>query len=418
MLYDVCSRSTLLITYCSNIFREVKGVAGKMQYDVEGVGEKVQHNISRTCSLCWFDGILIDNPEIIQDMNTTAAAQQFWERALALGPRYHDYTIAKLVEGAAKTTEPVVTGIINHAVSTMQVIVAATENHQNTIAQEHGASLDDINNRVEKVLDDRLGELKDQFPPPDEAPSRAERRDDVSAMPHEVKDAFVKPSIQHDMAVEKPRVHCDPNMKHVKTVVVTLGTTTFCASSCAQANVLLGDLAVLFVILIIFGIILIVPESWLLRPLLRMFGMAAEGPVAGAWTFLPTRIHLCACSLLALVYACVHCLCSCVHVVEFGSSCVSFSFAPHSCHVSVYVHTHYLLIGSPVAWAQRRFYGAYIPKDSWFSYLQRPGMTHWANPIRNTIGGSILVGIGIAGSLFYGPGQVEVRVGSYEVCHH
>ncbi|KAI0733288.1 hypothetical protein C8Q72DRAFT_632145 [Fomitopsis betulina] len=280
---------------------------------------------------------------IIQDMNTTAAAQQFWERALALGPRYHDYTIAKLVEGAAKTTEPVVTGIINHAVSTMQVIVAATENHQNTIAQEHGASLDDINNRVEKVLDDRLGELKDQFPPPDEAPSRAERRDDVSAMPHEVKDAFVKPSIQHDMAVEKPRVHCDPNMKHVKTVVVTLGTTTFCASSCAQANVLLGDLAVLFVILIIFGIILIVPESWLLRPLLRMFGMAAEGPVAG----------------------------------------------------------------SPVAWAQRRFYGAYIPKDSWFSYLQRPGMTHWANPIRNTIGGSILVGIGIAGSLFYGPGQVE-----------
>lgn len=180
----------------------------------------------------------------------------------------------------------------------------------------------------------------------------------------------------------------------------------------------------------ISGIMLVVPESWFLRPLFRMFGMAPEGPVAGTWASQWTsRIHICARSLLALVYARVHCLCSYMHMVKFCSECISVfliiirvSVFASECSPCVFVVCsricaptrvtfmcmHVLIIsltGSAVAWAQRRFYGAYIPKGSWFSHLQRAGMTRWANPIWKAIGGSVLAGIGLAGSLFSGCGR-------------
>lgn len=105
---------------------------------------------------------------------------------------------------------------------------------------------------------------------------------------------------------------------------------------------LLGDLAeqhpVLFETLVIPGIMLVIPESWLLRPSFRMFGMAAEGPVAGVWASLAS-IHICACTLLAVTFARIHCLCSYMHMVEFSSECVS---APHR-HVFVYSSSVYRL---------------------------------------------------------------------------
>lgn len=156
----------------------------------------------------------------------------------------------------------------------------------------------------------------------------------------------------------------------------------------------------LFETLVITGVMLVVPESWLLRPLLRMFGMAAEGPVAGVWASLAS-IHICACTLLALTFARIHCLCSYMHMVEFCIECVSV----RSRHVSVSAHTHFPLMGTPVACAQRRFYGAYIPKGSWFSHLQSAGMTRWASSIWKTVSGAIAAGVGLVGSLFSGVGS-------------
>lgn len=114
---------------------------------------------------------------------------------------------------------------INHVVSNMQVILADTQNLKNTIAQTHGASHDDIKNGVETIFDDLLEELKNQFPPPDEAPNHAERRGNVSLVIHKVEDAFVKLCVQHGMAEDELRVHLDPIMSGIETVVVTLGTT-------------------------------------------------------------------------------------------------------------------------------------------------------------------------------------------------
>ncbi|EPT02006.1 hypothetical protein FOMPIDRAFT_1144306 [Fomitopsis schrenkii] len=296
--------------FAGNIFREVKGIAGKAGHGAKEIAGKVEHEVGQA----------------IHDI-TTETPQDFWGRAISLGQKLSDYA-TKLVEDTAKDVEPTIRVKMNHVVTTMHVIVSDTEDLKNSIAQAHGASLDDIKNGIEKIFDDLMEELKKQFPPTDQAPNHAQRRGNVSLVLHRVEDAFVKLCVQHGMSEDQLRVHLDPIMRHVETIVVTL-----------------GDLAeqhpVLFEVLVISGIMLVVPESWFLRPLFRMFGMAPEGPVAG----------------------------------------------------------------SAVAWAQRRFYGAYIPKGSWFSHLQRAGMTRWANPIWKAIGGSVLAGIGLAGSLFSGCGR-------------
>ena len=269
------------------------------------------------------DYILTNASEAMRDVQARTCTspntpQEFWECALALGQKTHDYA-THLVEDAVKNAEPTIAVKMNHAVGTIHAIVSDVEELKNTIAQAHGASLDDIKNGIEKVFADLLEELREQFPPPDQAPNHAERKRIVSLVLNKVEDAFVKLCVQHGMSEEQLRIRLDPIMKKIETVVVTL---------CDLAE----QHPVLFVTLMVAGVMLIIPESWFLRPLFRIFGMAPEGPVKGAWAFprQATGTHICARSLLALVYACVHCLCSYIHMAKL---CSVYAFSP-------YVHTH------------------------------------------------------------------------------
>jgi len=253
--------------------------------------------------------------------------QQFWERAQSLGHRSQDYA-ASLIHEAAQKADATTVAQLRHFQYAIQVVVADTEDMKEAIAQTADKSFDEIQHDIEKVFADLLEQLKEQFPPPDQAPNHAERRGNVSLVIRKTEEVFIKLGVQHGMSEKQLRMHLDPIMKHVEDIIVTI-----------------GDLAeqhpVLFETLIVSGVMLIIPESWFLRPLFRLFGMSPEGPVAG----------------------------------------------------------------SAAAWAQRRFYGAYIPKGSWFSHLQRAGMKGArVDPVK-TVGGSILAGVGIAGGLFAGCGR-------------
>jgi hypothetical protein len=94
--------------------------------------------------------------------------------------------------------------------------------------------------------------------------------------------------------------------------------------------VITGDLIeqhpVLFSTLVFSATAMLIPESWILRPLLSMIGYGPYGPIKG----------------------------------------------------------------SPAAWAQRRFWGAAVSKGSWFAFLQRAGMKGISvRPIMGAIGGAI-----------------------------
>jgi len=94
--------------------------------------------------------------------------------------------------------------------------------------------------------------------------------------------------------------------------------------------VITGDLVeqhpVIFSALISSAVAMLIPESWILRPLLSVMGYGPYGPIKG----------------------------------------------------------------SPAAWAQRRFWGATVKKGSWFAILQKAGMKGTSiRSIIGAIGGAI-----------------------------
>lgn len=164
----------------------------------------------------------------------------------------------------------------------------------------------------------------------------------------------------------------------------------------------LGDIAEqhpeLFETLAIAGVMLIIPESWFLRPLFMVFGMSPEGPVEGAFFLGRLFVHV----------SYIHTSVSCMRPLPATYFWCRHSFASAFSLLVVYaaifllcIHTRATNIyfpGSFVAWAQGRFYGAYIPEGSWFSQLQRAGMTvgRRAHLVKRVITGVVIAVIAVA----------------------
>ncbi|KAH9921756.1 uncharacterized protein B0H18DRAFT_1019927 [Fomitopsis serialis] len=199
-----------------------------------------------------------------------------------LGHHAQDYA-ASLIHEAVQEVDATVVAQLRHFQYVIQVVVSDTEHLKEVIAQAGDKPFDEIQHGIEKVFADLLEELKEQG--------------NVSLVIRKAEEAFIRLGVQHGVPENQLRTHLDLIVKHVEDIVVTVGDLA------EQHPILLETL-------IVSGIMLIIPESWFLRPLFGLFGMSTEGPVAG----------------------------------------------------------------SAAAWAQGRFYGAYIPKGSWFSHLQRAGM--------------------------------------------
>ena len=105
--------------------------------------------------------------------------------------------------------------------------------------------------------------------------------------------------------------------------------------------------------------IMLIPEAWLLRPLLSLFGFGPYGPVKG-------------------------------ENVPVSPGCAN-SISDHCC-----------LTGSLASWSQRRFWGAAVAKGSWFAHLQSAGMKLGSPWKKIAIG--IGAGLGMIGS-FSGCGR-------------
>jgi hypothetical protein len=92
---------------------------------------------------------------------------------------------------------------------------------------------------------------------------------------------------------------------------------------------------------------ILVPEAWILRPLLSVMGYGLYGPVKGTQAIDDYRWA--------------------------GLTCDGFP-------------------GTPAAWAQFQFWGAAVKKGSWFAILQKAGMKGVSSsirPVMGAIGGTI-----------------------------
>lgn len=212
-----------------------------------------------------------------------------------------------------------VTGQIDDLRTTFNDILTISGEIREHITEvtQQGLTLDQISDELGLVLDGVLSYLQKAFPPPDQAPSHEERQKLVTTVLDMTEQGFLDLLRKYGMSedgLELIRESFDRLKPHIEKLVVITGD-------------LIEQHPDLFAALMFAGAVMLIPESWILRPFLFVMGFGPDGPIKG----------------------------------------------------------------SPAAWAQRQFWGAAVRRGSWFAILQRLGMkgASGIRPILGAIGGGL-----------------------------
>ncbi|GLB37527.1 putative interferon-induced 6-16 family protein [Lyophyllum shimeji] len=246
----------------------------------------------------------------------------FWASAKALGHNITMYAEKKLHDLALEI--PAASTQLDNFKETMSSVITTSQNLRGDIERhcEDGITLDDISRKLSSELAIVFENLKAEFslPLPEDHNVRYEEREKmIDWLLDEVEHALVSVLPIPEADTRRSFQEVRPHIKHV--ILIT--------------GQLVDNHPGMFEMILFSGAALLIPESWLLRPVLSLFGFGPYGPVK----------H------------------------------------------------------SPAAWAQRRFFGGAVTKDSWFSMLQSAGAKVISPGIGKKILGSIGLGAGIVATL-------------------
>ncbi|KAI0070027.1 hypothetical protein K474DRAFT_1609441 [Panus rudis PR-1116 ss-1] len=214
---------------------------------------------------------------------------------------------------------------IDEAKKTLNAIAQSSKKiEQLILTHARDRNADHLYSELSEALEPVQAELRRLFPSPDVAPNHEERKRAVHHTLLSVEDTLVKIGVKYNVPENQIRPLIDEFVPRLEMLVVLIGDLS-------EQHPVLRDALIVSVVAIL------APEAatWILRPILRLFGFGPEGPVKG-------------------------------------------SFA---------------------AWVQRVFYGATVPKRSWFSLLQSMGMKLPQDFGKKIIGG-IGAGVGVGLSIF------------------
>ncbi|KAF8213962.1 hypothetical protein K438DRAFT_1956064 [Mycena galopus ATCC 62051] len=256
--------------------------------------------------------------------------EHFWQRARELGDAARWYGGKLMDDAAARSQE--VRDKIGELKDLMDAIVhGATGLHDLRTSTINKRSSDSIKGLVaeglagdlERALENVLEQLQIAFPAPEEALGHEKRREMVAKALDKAGAELKAVCAKHGMDEEVVAVHWETIRGAIEKLVVMLGDLV------EQHPDLLS--AVLFT-----GAVMLIPEYWVLRPVLSLFGFGPMGPGKG----------------------------------------------------------------TAASWAQRVFYGAAVPKGSWFAFLQEAAMAEKARGWWGWLGGAIGIGLGGLGGFF------------------
>ncbi|KAN0100111.1 hypothetical protein V8E55_000095 [Tylopilus felleus] len=183
--------------------------------------------------------------------------------------------------------------------STMNHIVSATATFRddiNGVLDAHNITFDILCQGLEDAFMVIIDGLE-KIPPPDKAPGHAERLEMFDKIMNDTTKGITNFATPYGLEDEFSPFFSGLK-PHVQSLIVTIGDIN--EQHPALLPVLLPIVATL-----------LIPESWILRPFLKLFGFGPKGPVKG----------------------------------------------------------------SPAAWLQSNFWGGAVKADSWFSRLQAAGMS-------------------------------------------
>ncbi|OJA16723.1 hypothetical protein AZE42_12356 [Rhizopogon vesiculosus] len=207
------------------------------------------------------------------------AGEFFWDKVTELGPKFQGHTDGLFHYAMELYPSDTIT---EFKASVGNVTSTATTLHQviSEAAEQHGIPLDSMKGELGDIFNSMFEELKEQFPPPDEAPSHENRMAMITTALDRIEGGFLQFAINHGVSEEPLKSHSNSLKLHAQSIVVTIGTLPiFCGDLVEQHP----DLAIT---LLVAAITVLLPELWLLRQVLRMFGFGPGGPVKGgvaAW---------------------------------------------------------------------------------------------------------------------------------------
>ncbi|OBZ73584.1 Dual specificity protein kinase KNS1 [Grifola frondosa] len=194
----------------------------------------------------------------------TSIPSDFWERAMNLGDRVRKYAGDRLND----YSNTPFAGRIEQFKVTVDETIAYTARMKDEMHSTYGVNLEAFTIDLEKLLQTLQRDMEVAFPPPGEAPHHEQRADRVSAALMKLEEGIVHLGAKYGMPEEQMRMHLDNLRPHIEHLLV-----------------MTGDLAeqhpVLLEVLLFSASIMIIPESWFLRPFLGAFGFGPYGPVKG-----------------------------------------------------------------------------------------------------------------------------------------
>ncbi|KAJ7167580.1 hypothetical protein C8R46DRAFT_1034249 [Mycena filopes] len=247
-------------------------------------------------------------------------AEEFWRQARDLGERARKYGETLLADAASRSKE--VREKVEELKARMEAILrGATALHEELQTsgklRARDMSAEDIGADLQRALEKVVEELKVMFPAPEKAMGHEERQAVVAVALDKVGAALTDVAVKYGSDEERIRAHWGTVRPPIESMVVVLGDLA------EQHPDLLDALLFTFAVMLI-------PDYWILRPLLGVFGFGPAGPIKG----------------------------------------------------------------STASWAQRVFYGAAVNKGSWFAYLDKAAMTIKALGWLGWLGGLIGIGVG------------------------
>ncbi|KAJ7129314.1 hypothetical protein C8R44DRAFT_776488 [Mycena epipterygia] len=255
----------------------------------------------------------------------------FWQRLRDLGDNARHYSDDLIKNKAAELSQEVrqkitelkerMAAVAHGATVLNDELHASAKLRPRRFDDDSAESVEDISGDLERAFEVVLEELKIMFPAPDQATGHEHRQEVVRVALEKAGAALVTVCVKYGMDEERVLVHWDKTVRPAIENMV----------------VLLGDLAEqhpnLLEALLFSGAVMLIPNYWLLRPLLSLFGFGPIGPVKG----------------------------------------------------------------TPAAWAQRVFFGAAVQKGNWFALLTKAAMTIKPPGWLGSLGGFFGISLGAGG---------------------
>ena len=218
--------------------------------------------------------------------STLGVTIDFWETAKKYEQTLQDYVPRMLKSAAADFKSPKFTDITLAMNNIVHATATFRDNIKGALDARH-ITFDALTKEFEAIFAATVNGLK-KLPPksPNKAPGHAERQEIVDKIMDGTRLALTDLATRHGINIEFVTAYLGILRPQVHALVVAVGTSSVLEMCPSLLTHRVGDINEQHPQLlptVTFSIAaLLIPESWILRPFLSMFGFGPAGPIKGA----------------------------------------------------------------------------------------------------------------------------------------